>query len=116
MGFSIKSEVGNAQTLLNAGKTTNFIYKVTGITTQQINAIDASTKIKDRIKAIKEFGGSICYEGMEHPRFKHNLIMVDSSMPQIIGNMLITMRKMLKSVINWLNLQGNVIRLDMGML
>lgn len=44
VGFSIKSEVGNAQTLLNAGKTTNFIYKVIGITTQQINAIDTSTK------------------------------------------------------------------------
>lgn len=92
VGFSIKSEVGNAPTLLNAGKTTNFIYKVTGITTQQaqkINAIDTPTKIKDRVKAIKEFGGSICYEGMEHPGFKRNLIMVDSSMPQIIGNMLL---------------------------
>lgn len=96
-GFSIKSEVGNAPilltpTLLNAGKTTNFIYKVTGITTQQtqkINAIDTPTKIKDRVKAIKEMGGSICYEGMEHPGFKRNLIMVDSSMPQIIGNMLL---------------------------
>ena len=92
VGFSIKSEVGNAPTLLNAGKTTNFIYKVTGITTQQaqeINAIDTPTKIKDRVKAIKEFGGSICYEGMEHLGFKRNLIMVDSSMPQIIGNMLL---------------------------
>lgn len=92
VGFSIISEVGNAPTLLNAGKTTNFIYKVTGITTQQaqkINAIDTPTKIKDRVKAIKEFGGSICYGGMEHPGFKRNLIMVDSSMPQIIGNMLL---------------------------
>ena len=31
VGFSIKSEVGNPPTLLNAGLTTNFIYKVTGI-------------------------------------------------------------------------------------
>ena len=92
VGFSIKSEVGNAPTLLNAGKTTNFIYKVTGITSEQareINAIDTPTKIKDRVKAIKEFGGSISYAGMEHPGFRRNLIMVDSSMPQIIGNMLL---------------------------
>lgn len=31
VGFLIKSEVGHALTLLNAGKTTNFIYKVRGV-------------------------------------------------------------------------------------
>jgi hypothetical protein len=92
VGFSIKSEVGNAPTLLNAGRTTNFIYRITGISTQQaqqINAIDTQTKIKDRVKSIKEFGGSISYVGMENLGFRRNLIMVDSSMPQIIGNMLL---------------------------
>lgn len=92
VGFSIKSEVGNAPTLLNAGQTTNFIYKVTGITeeqAQEINAIDTKTKIKDKIKAIKELGGSINYVDMNHQGFKRNLIMVDSSMPQIIGNILL---------------------------
>lgn len=92
VGFSIKSEVGNAPTLLNAGKTTNFIYKITDITSEQaeeINAINTKTKIKDRVKAIKDFGGCISYADMEHQGFKRNLIMVDSSMPQIIGNMLL---------------------------
>lgn len=28
VGFSIKSELGSSPTLLNAGKTTNFIYKI----------------------------------------------------------------------------------------
>ena len=91
VGFSIKSEIGNAPTLLNAGQTTNFIYKVTGITAEQaqeINAINTSSKIKDRMKAIKEAGGSLQYVGMNHQGFKRNLIMVDSSMPEIIGNML----------------------------
>ncbi len=92
IGFSIKSEVGNAPTLLNAAQTTNFIYKVTGITAKQaeeINTINTSTKIKDRIKAIQSLGGSLCYIDMNHQGFKRNLIMVDSSMPQIIGNMLL---------------------------
>lgn len=92
VGFSIKSEVGNAPTLFNAGKTTNFIYKITDITSEQaeeINAINTKTKIKDRVKAIKDFGGCISYADMEHQGFKRNLIMVDSSMPQIIGNMLL---------------------------
>lgn len=92
VGFSIKSEVGNAPTLLNAGHTTNFVYRVKGITTEQakdINSIETRTKIKDRINAIHEQGGSLEYVNMEHVGFKRNLIMVDSSMPQIIGNMLL---------------------------
>lgn len=92
VGFSIKSEIGNSPTLLNAGQTTNFIYRVKGITSEQleeINAIDTKTKIKDRMKAIKDYGGSIEYVDMNHAGFKRNLIMVDSSMPQIIGNMLL---------------------------
>lgn len=92
VGFSIKSEVGNAPTLLNAGMTTNFIYKVTGITSEQaeeINAIDTRTKIKDRMAKIAEYGGHVKYCGMNHNGFKRNLIMVDSSMPEIIGNMLL---------------------------
>ena len=44
--------------------------------------------IKLRSK-IAEFGGKIQYCGMNHDGFKRNLIMVDSSMPEIIGNMLL---------------------------
>lgn len=92
VGFSIKSEVGHAPTLLNAGTTTNFIYKVTGLTWEQaeeINSIETRTKIKDRIAKIKKYGGTVQYHGMNHDGFKRNLIMIDSSMPQIIGNMLL---------------------------
>lgn len=92
VGFSIKSEVGSAPTLLNAGVTTNFIYKVSGISMEQaeeINAICTRTKIKDRMAKIAELGGKINYCGMNHAGFKRNLIMVDSCMPEIIGNMLI---------------------------
>lgn len=92
VGFSIKSEIGNAPTLLNAGLTTNFIYKVTGISSAQaneINAIDTRTKIKDKMSKIAEYGGNIEYCGMNHDGFKRNLIMVDSSMPEIISNMLL---------------------------
>lgn len=92
VGFSIKSEVGHAPTLLNAGGTTNFIYKVNGISLQQmseINNIETRTKIKDRIAKIVELGGNIEYYDMSHAGFKRNLIMVDSSMPSIIGNMLL---------------------------
>ncbi len=92
VGFSIKSEIGHAPTLMNASSATNFIYKVTGITSQQaeeINAIDTKTKIKDRMAKIAELGGKVEFSGMSHAGFKRNLVMVDSSMPEIIGNMLL---------------------------
>lgn len=92
VGFSIKSEVGNAPTLLNAGKTTNFIYKIDGLNCEQakeINAIETRTKIHDRMEKIREYGGKISYADMSHKGFKRNLIMVDSSMPEILGNMLL---------------------------
>ena len=92
VGFSIKSEVGGAPTLMNAGQTTNFIYRVKGITSKQaeeINTIDTKTKIKERMKAIKDCGGTIEYAGMNHAGFKRNLMMIDTNMPQIIGNMLL---------------------------
>lgn len=92
VGFSIKSEVGNAPTLLNAGQTTNFVYKVEGLTDEQaneINAINTQYKIKDRMAKIREYGGKITFFEMNHAGFKRNLIMVDSSMPGIIANMLL---------------------------
>lgn len=92
VGFSIKSEIGNAPTLLNAGETTNFIYKVTGITDEQmaeINAIESKNKIIDRMAKIRELGGKVEFFDLYHPGFKRNLIMIDSLMPQIVGEMLL---------------------------
>ena len=50
LGFSIKSQLGGASTLLNAGKTTNFIYKISNLNLAQnqiseINSIDTRSKI-----------------------------------------------------------------------
>lgn len=92
VGFSIKSEMGNAPTLLNAGNTTNFIYRVNGLKKEQaeyVNSIETREKIKDRIKAIFDMGGEIEYTDMLHQGFKRNLIIIDSNMPQIIGYMLL---------------------------
>src|SRR5690554_203549 len=55
LGFSIKSQLGGASTLLNAGKTTNFIYSINNLNLsekqiEKINAINTRSKIKDRIE------------------------------------------------------------------
>ena len=41
------------------------------------------------MEKIREYGGKISYADMSHKGFKRNLIMVDSSMPEILGNMLL---------------------------
>ena len=92
MGFSIKSYIGGAPTLLNASGATNFVYKVIGITNAQmdeINAIDTRTKIIDRINAIHHFGGAISYVKAANDVFSGNMMMIDSKMENIIAEMLL---------------------------
>lgn len=92
VGFSIKSEIGNSPTLLNAGETTNFIYKVMGINEAQmneINEIDTKNKIIDKMAKLKEYGATIEFCDLYNDGFKRNLIMIDSMMPQLVANMLL---------------------------
>lgn len=92
VGFSIKSDLGSPPTLLNAGETTNFIYKVEKLDPRQIpviNSIDTDRKIKDRITAINDCGGKLVFHGMQNTTFNENLIMIDSQMPMVIAEMLV---------------------------
>lgn len=94
LGFSIKSQLGGASTLLNAGKTTNFIYKVNklNLTAKQIveiNGIDTRSKIKDRIEKLKELKGKLQFENTESSVFENNLVLIDSALPKIISEILL---------------------------
>lgn len=92
-GFSIKSRLGSASTLLNPGKTTNFIYEITGdISEEQINEVnktDTRAKLRDRLLKIKDCGCELRFAGMENENFKANLQMVDSAFPLIISEYLV---------------------------
>jgi len=88
LGFSIKSQLGSPSTLLNAGKTTNFIYKIENLNSTEIegiNNIDTRSKIKDRIEKIIEKGGQLKFEGTEKQIFSNNLVLIDSLLPQILS-------------------------------
>lgn len=92
VGFSIKSELGNPPTLLNAGETTNFIYRVDGLSRDQmnqVNSIESGNKIIERIRKIKEFGGTLSFDRVFNAGFNRNMIMIDSMMPSLMGNMLL---------------------------
>lgn len=95
LGFSIKSQVGNDSTILNAGKTTNFIYQISDFQPTEnqiksINEIDTKSKIKDRIENIKQLGGNINYVSLEQDVFKNNLVLIDSLLPNILAEIVRT--------------------------
>jgi len=93
LGFSIKSQLGSPATLLNAGKTTNFIYELDKSITKaaifEINSIDTNSKIKDRLKKINQFNVNLKYNSIESNIFANNLTLIDSALPKIISEILI---------------------------
>lgn len=91
LGFSIKSQLGGASTLLNAGMTTNFIYKIEDIVLspsqiQNINQIDSRSKIMDRIEKIKAFSGALNFIRTESSIFGNNLTLIDSALSRILSD------------------------------
>jgi len=92
LGFSIKSQLGSDATLLNAGKTTNFIFQILGFKptakeVNTINEIDTKSKIKDRIEAIRNGGGKLKFITPQKDIFKNNLVLIDSLLPNILAEM-----------------------------
>lgn len=100
LGFSIKSEVGSAPTLLNATKLTNFEYKLSKNlpqeTVEKINSMitkTGSVDIKRRVRAIEKEGCSMDFftispNAKGDSVFFENLILIDSSLPNIIAHLL----------------------------
>lgn len=94
LGFSIKSQLGNPSTLLNAGETTNFIFKIVDAKINkkeidEINNISSRSKIKDRILEIKNKGGKFEFVKTQRTIFSNNLILIDSLLPQILSNIVL---------------------------
>lgn len=93
-GFSIKSELGKSPTLLNAGKTTNFIYRIIhdypGFSSEMNSIYKYSggkkhIDVRGRLKMVSEKDGILEYVGMENETFKKNLELIDSNMDKIIA-------------------------------
>lgn len=104
-GFSIKSEIGSAPTLVNASLLTNFHYRLTNPLTQdQIDFVNnmvvkqgnkSVTDVMGRLAKIKELGSELEFCGIQQNKnnedvFLENLILVDSCMPQILAWLLRT--------------------------
>lgn len=91
LGFSIKSQLGSASTLLNPGVTTNFIYKVGGnnLSDEEVMEINSISEHLSRMQAILDKGCTLRYYDMDHNTFKNNLLFLDCCMPQFVADCLL---------------------------
>lgn len=121
LGFSIKSQLGGASTLLNAAKTTNLIFKVSGIqdsnkALNEVNLINTKNKIRDRISKIAELGGNLEFYNFEKSTFKNNLTLIDSKLPEIVSQMVLSFYSRGTNQINELSAQltdNNPLKFDL---
>lgn len=93
LGFSIKSKLGGASTLLNPSKSTNFIYEVSGPEKTQkdieeINKKNEKNKIRNRINLLLEEGYYFYFIKIQNKIFECNLQVIDSNLPLIISKII----------------------------
>lgn len=95
VGFSIKSDVGSPPTLLNAGKNTRVQYEIRGINDEDmtvINSIDSleyKEYMKERMSQLCKRADSIKFERIKDQTFEDNLILIDSFLPAIYGELIL---------------------------
>ena len=98
IGSSMKSELGSYHTLLNAGKTTNFIYRIVQNQSDLIRETNDiykvsggknHTDVRWRISKIIKENGTLEYRKMNNQIFEDNLVLIDSNMDKIIAETLL---------------------------
>lgn len=94
LGFSIKSQLGGASTLLNAGKTTNFIFEITNkelsdIQIEEINTKESNSKIMDRLSLLTSYGCILKFHKTESDVFGNNITLIDTALPQILSSIIL---------------------------
>ena len=98
IGSSIKSELGSYSTLLKAGKTTNFIYKIVhnypdlireANEIYKVSGVKNHTDVRVCINKIIEENGTFEYQKMNNRVFEDNLVLIDSNMDKISAETLL---------------------------
>lgn len=79
--FSIKSRLDKSSTLFNAGKCTNFIYKID----ESVLGKTENLNVKERVKFIYGQGAHLRFIKTESETFEANLCLIDSLFPLILS-------------------------------
>lgn len=99
LGFSIKSALGGLPTLVNPSGSTNIVFDLVGnVTSELAEAVNTSEKegiegkkrvtLSERYKMLYSNGIELIYAGTQNLIFEDNLRMIDSSLPEILAEML----------------------------
>ena len=90
LGFSIKSQLGSASTLLNAGENTNITYRIDkSLSDEEIERINAIDKHLERMGALQELGANLKFACIDDETFKNNLLFLDMCMPEFLASCLV---------------------------
>lgn len=89
VGFSIKSRLGQASTLLNASRATNVIYEIKKQNGRALGSRGEGQTLRAFLSEAIIDGFSFEYAGMESETFLENLRMIDSQFPKVISHILL---------------------------
>jgi hypothetical protein len=91
VGFSIKSQLGSASTLLNASGSTNLIYQITRTVDSDSSKFPEFEHGKHRKNLQKLFnaGYVLNFHGFQSETFSRNLQLLDSNMGEYVGKILL---------------------------
>lgn len=98
--FSIKSNFKSKSTILNAGKTTNFVYQISGVDEDKFkifNSITKKTHKKIWVKTRFNFLNRLCEKKIceinfckaFNENFDSNLKLIDTQLPEIVASILL---------------------------
>lgn len=90
LGFSIKSQLGSPSTLFNASGATNFVYELSGhtLSKNEKDTFHNFRLFKEKFEYLDSLGVKVSFVKADNDVFNANLMLVDTQMSLIIGNML----------------------------
>lgn len=90
LGYSIKSKLGADSTLINSNKDgTNFVYKIHGVSAEQVVSFNALDRFKKKFDYLKSIGATISYYQTANRILHHNLTLLDLGIERIIADSLL---------------------------
>ncbi len=88
-GYSIKSMIGAASTLLNSSGATNFIYEIKNLNKKFYSDVNKAVKFKDKLNIIFSNGGTLDFKKISSTTFTDNLQLIDNTFPRIMAEFLL---------------------------
>ncbi len=93
IGFNVRSRLSAMNPLLDGGRTANLKFEQIGVkfatpTVENINALQSSNEVLERMLMIDQLGGALKYTDVVDRVFRSNLLMIDLHFPRMIAEML----------------------------